>query len=83
MSQRKLLSQNELNAHLTREIRKVEDLEDATLRMTYVLRAPDESGCNWSSDYHLNVGSKGSVPYAQPHAKAIIDAARATYNVTS
>lgn len=81
MPQRKLLTRDQLNAHLTEQIRKIEDLEDATLRMKYVLKEPEPSGCNWSNDYHLNAGSKGSASYARPLANQIIEAARAAFNV--
>jgi hypothetical protein len=83
MEHRKVLSRDDLNAYLTEQIRQVEDLEDASLRISYILREADSTGCNWSSDFHLNPGTSGAASYAQPHAKEIIEKARATFNVKS
>ena len=69
-----------LNDILTREIQKIEDLEDATLKCQHILAEPDDKGCNWSGPL-LNPGSKGSFEYADPHVRRIIVSARARYNV--
>jgi hypothetical protein len=45
---RELVTGDELNAILTREIREIEDLHDAKLTYQYLLREHDETGCNWS-----------------------------------
>jgi hypothetical protein len=81
MSVRNLISREELDRHLTSRIREIEDLEDAKLRMKYVLAQPDASGCNWSSDFHLNAGTRGSLDYAIPLAREIVEEARAKFNV--
>jgi hypothetical protein len=78
---RKTLTKEEINEILTAEIQQNEDLEDAVLRLSYVLREPDSSGCNWSSDHYLNVGKNGSQSHAAPIARKIIEATRAKYNV--
>jgi hypothetical protein len=78
--ERQLVTRDELNDILTREIQKVTDLEDATLKAQYITAEPDEAGCNWSGAL-LNPGSKGSVNYAAPYVNRIIRDARARYNI--
>lgn len=77
---RQLVTREELNRILTREIRTITDLEDATLTFQYVLRELDETGCNWSGA-NLNPGSKGSPEYGAPYANKIVAEARACYNI--
>jgi hypothetical protein len=77
---RETVTRDELNAILTREIRQIEDLEDAKLTFQYVLREPDETGCNWTGAV-LNPGSKGSPEYGTPYAHGIVERARARYNI--
>jgi hypothetical protein len=77
---RQIVTPEELNHYLTREIRKIEDLEDARLQFQYVLRDPDEGGCNWSGAI-LSPGSKGSPEYGAPYARVIVQKARTLYNI--
>jgi predicted nucleic acid-binding protein len=78
---RQIVAPDELNRFLTEEIRKIEDLEDARLTFQYLLREPDETGCNWTGAI-LNPGSKGSPEYGAPHANAIVEKAGQRFNVS-
>jgi hypothetical protein len=79
---RKFVSRAELNRVLTTEIHKHEDLEDATLHAGPRLASPDANGCNWSSQFNLNVGSKGSPEYGRLIAIGIVEDARARCNIS-
>ena len=80
ITKRELVTRGELNKILTREIRKIADLEDAELECQYVLQEPDETGCNWTGAV-LNPGSKGTPEYAVPYANSIVEGRRARYNI--
>jgi len=78
---RKLVTRAELNRILTREARKIEGYEDATLRVQYVYRDPDESGCNWSPDVMFNAGKNGLIADSVSSIGPIVRDARARYNI--
>ena len=73
---RRLVTRAELNRILTREARKIEGLEDATLRVQYLYREPDEMGSNWSPDVVLNSGRNGLPAGIGPSVAGIVQAAR-------
>jgi hypothetical protein len=79
-TERKLVTRDELNDILTREIRQINELKDATLTANYILEEPDSTGCNWSGP-HLVPGSSASFDYAAPHVQRIIASARSRYNI--
>jgi len=77
---RKLVSNKQLAAHLTTEIRKVEDCEELLIRSVIPLKSPDASGCNWSDDLTV---STGGVPetYFRPYLLQIVSRARIKFNL--
>lgn len=77
---RKLISRKQLAAHLTSEIRKVEDCDNLLIGSVIPLQFPDASGCNWSPDVMV---STGGVPlsYFGPYLSEIVSKARNKFNL--
>lgn len=80
MTNRTMLSRDELNEWLTKEIQKVEDLEGSSLTVQYLLNDPDVDECNWSGVVG-QVGPNTTAEQLNFAAKLIVDRARALFDL--
>ncbi len=56
MTERKIVSLEQLSNWLTEYVQAHEDCEGTTIRVQYKLQKPDSEGCNWSDTVTFNPG---------------------------
>jgi hypothetical protein len=81
MATRTLNSAAAINTWMTHKLVCVDDCRGSVLNLKYPLQQPDETGCNWSADFHLAPGPDTNLEHAMPIAKRIVDEARAQFNL--
>ena len=81
MKIRRLASRAAINEWMTLELQRSADCEACQLGLSYRLREPDASGCNWT-DATLRLGPKAGAEHAGPIAREIVDRARQLFNLT-
>ena len=81
MATRRLASRATINDWMTQELRRAPDCDACHLSLSYRLREPDASGCNWT-DATLRLGSNADARHAGPIARKIVERARQLFSLT-
>lgn len=76
---RRFISRNELATLMTEELRARTGRSDCSIEPSFLLRHPDDDGCNWSGASLKCAGA--SDPFLEADANATIDWARDRYNL--
>ena len=80
VSNRQIATRAEIDAWMTQELQKTPDGKDCELTLSYRLREPDESGCNWSQA-NLRCGPPTDKEKVLPIARSILISAQKKFNL--
>jgi hypothetical protein len=79
--QRAIITADELKAHLTVELQKIQDLERCSVDGIMPLQSPDENGCNWSDNVTVRSGREVPVDFFIPDVRRIVADAQRRFNL--
>ena len=82
MSDREIITMDELSAWLTRVVEKHEDCEGTTVSIKYKLDELDLDGCNWSEDVVCNLGENADKHIVTDLVGNAVREARKKFNLT-
>ncbi len=81
MSNRKVITKDELSAWLTNYVALHEDCEGTTVNVQYKLQKPDPEGCNWSDSVIFNPGKNADKDTLTGIVGSAVREARDKFNI--